>query len=582
MGAAIECFEGAGAVVVSRERFAPVKKCSDLLLLRSDAYIVNDQHVLVLNPESQGRAPIVDLDDKKYKLVQNLEAATKAGYPSLVSCTKFSVKGEVWLSSSVVISGTVTVVNTSSEPKVLPAGHYRDTTVDLSDQPGLGPLRPYTVSTTPFLDQKPGTSGVRKKTRQFMQPHYLENFVQSTLTALVAQGRDLGSGSLVIGGDGRYFNDHAIQVIIKIAVANGVRRILVGEHGLLSTPAVSAIIRERGPVWQRSFGGFILTASHNPGGIEEDFGIKYNGENGGPAPEKLTDAIYEVTKTITSYRIAADFPIIDISREHSVAVTSLDNNGNGSQRVVVQVISSVESHISLLKTIFDFSAIQALLQRSDFSFKYDCMHGVQGPYATRVFVEELGATPDCLLNAIPTEDFNGHHADPNLTYARDICEIMGVDTRGLPINNSNNNIPCFGAACDGDADRNMILGRQFFVTPSDSLAILTAHAHLIPFFRDQGGIKSVARSMPTSGAVDLVAKRMNLRLFETPTGWKFFGNVMDSKVLFSGPDLNPMICGEESFGTGSDHVREKDGLWAVLAWLTILAHYNQDPTVSIL
>jgi phosphoglucomutase len=571
MGAAIECFPGANAVCVPRSRFAPVKKCNDLLLLRSDAYIVDENNVLILNPQCNGVAPIVELDDKKYKLVQNLEAATRAGYPSLVGCKKLSVKGEVWLSSRNVFRGDVKVVNNSSEPKILPAGVYDNTTVDLTNSQGLGPLQPTTVTTSPFLDQKPGTSGLRKKTKVFQQKNYLENFVQAAFTALQAEGTDISTGSLVIGGDGRYFNDVAIQVIVKIAVANGVRSIVIGQGGLLSTPAVSAIIREKGPVWQKAYGAFILTASHNPGGPHEDFGIKYNCENGGPAPEKLTDLIYELSRTITSYRICQNFPSVDINALGTSRVFSTD----GSTHVTVEVISATDHHTNLLKTIFDFNAIRNLLSRKDFSMKYDCMHGVQGPYAHRIFVQELGANPDVLINAIPKDDFNGGHADPNLTYARDLCNIMGVDQKGQPQATAVEP-PTFGAACDGDADRNMILGKRFFVTPSDSLAILTAYADLIPFFRDQGGLKSVARSMPTSGAVDLVARRLNLHLFETPTGWKFFGNAMDSKTVFKGPSYNPIICGEESFGTGSDHIREKDGMWAVLAWLSILAHFNAD------
>mmetsp|Transcript_10483 Transcript_10483/g.14465 ORF Transcript_10483/g.14465 Transcript_10483/m.14465 type:complete len:1069 (+) Transcript_10483:63-3269(+) len=573
MGAAIECFAGAGAVNVPRSRFAPVKKCSDLLLLRSDAYEVNAASVLVLSAKCGGVAPIVDLDDKKYKMVQHLEAATKGGYPSLVGCKKVSIKGEVWLSSGVVFRGEVKVVNGSSEPKILPAAVYENTTVDLTDAVGLGPLRPFTLTTTPYNDQKPGTSGLRKKTKVFeKQPLYLHNFVQATFNALVATGTDLSDGALLLGGDGRYYNDVAIQSIIKMAAANGVRRIVVGQNGLLSTPAVSAIIREKGPNWQKCFGAFILTASHNPGGPEEDFGIKYNCENGGPAPEKLTDAIYEVTRTITAVKQCTDFPEIDLTQLGS----SLVYCGDRSLCLVVDVISTTDHHIDLLKTIFDFPAIKKLVQRPDFSLKYDCMHGVQGPYAHKVMVEELQAGADCLINAVPKSDFNGGHADPNLTYARDICNVMGVDATGLPMPTASTP-PCFGAAADGDADRNMILGRNFFVTPSDSLAILAAHANIIPFFAQQGGLKSVARSMPTSGAVDLVAARLNLNLFETPTGWKFFGNVMDSKTLFGGANFNPVICGEESFGTGSNHVREKDGLWAVLAWLSILAHYNADP-----
>lgn len=572
MGAAIECFPGAAAVCVSRSRFAPVKKCSDLLLLRSDAYLVDASNVLVLNPACDGVAPIVDLDDKKYKMVQHLEAATRAGYPSLVGCKKLQVKGEVWLSARNVFRGSVTVINSSSEPKVLSPGVYENTTIDLSSAAGLGPLRPTTLATTPFDDQKPGTSGLRKKTKAFQNGLYLHNFVQSSFNALPENGTDVSDGALLIGGDGRFYNPEATQVIIKMAAANGVKRIVVGQNGLLSTPAVSAIIRERGPQWQKAFGAFILTASHNPGGPDEDFGIKYNCENGGPAPEKLTDAIYAITRTVTSVKICADFPTIDCSMIGSHVITSND----GTMSVCVDVISSTDAHVALLKTIFDFPALQALLNRPDFSFAYDCMGGVQGPYAHKVFVEELGAPVSSLLNATPLNDFGGGHADPNLTYARSICDVMGVDKEGNAMT-TEKLPPCFGAAADGDADRNMILGRKFFVTPSDSLAILAAHADVIPFFRQQGGLKSVARSMPTSGAVDLVAKRLNLRLFETPTGWKFFGNVMDSKDLFKGENLNPVICGEESFGTGSNHVREKDGMWAVLAWLSVLAHYNKDP-----
>eukprot|EP00607_Mallomonas_marina_P006851 CAMPEP_0182427642 /NCGR_PEP_ID=MMETSP1167-20130531/18941_1 /TAXON_ID=2988 /ORGANISM="Mallomonas Sp, Strain CCMP3275" /LENGTH=1069 /DNA_ID=CAMNT_0024610023 /DNA_START=62 /DNA_END=3271 /DNA_ORIENTATION=- len=573
MGAAIECFAGAGAVVVPRSRFAPVKKCSDLLLLRSDAYLVDSNNVLVLSPKCNGVAPIINLDDKKYKLVQHLEAATTGGYPSLVGCKKLTVRGEVWLSARNVFQGEVTVVNDSAEPKVLPAGVYTDgTTVDLTSAPGLGALRPTPVRTTPFDDQKPGTSGLRKKTKKFMDGAYLHNFVQATFNALLTvPGMELSDGALVVGGDGRYFNDKAIQVIVKMAVANGVKRVIIGQNGLLSTPAVSAIIRERGPTWKKSFGAFILTASHNPGGPDEDFGIKYNCENGGPAPEKLTNAIYDVTKTITSYKICESFPDIDLASCGSQVIQS----GDGSLRVAIDVISSTETHVGLLKTVFNFDAIASLIARPDFSMKYDCMHGVQGPYAYQALVKELGAPVSSLMNFTPKDDFGGHHADPNLTYARELCDVMGVDKAGNPMPEIANP-PCFGAAADGDADRNMILGRKFFVTPSDSLAIIAAHADIIPYFALQGGLKSVARSMPTSGAVDLVAKKLNLQFFETPTGWKFFGNVMDSKVIFKGENLSPVLCGEESFGTGSDHVREKDGLWAVLAWLSILAHYNKD------
>lgn len=453
MGAAVECFAGAGAVCVPRSRFAPVKKCSDLLLLRSDAYLVDESNVLVLNPRCNGVSPIVDLDDKKYKLVQHLEAATGGGYPSLVACKKLSVSGEVWLSTRNIFRGEVKIINASSEPKVLPPGIYENTTVDLSASTGLGALKPSSIATEAYSDQKPGTSGLRKKTKVFQKKHYLHNFVQATLNALSASGTDVTDGALLLGGDGRYYNEEAIQVIVKIAIANGVRRITIGQHGLLSTPAVSAVIRENGPNWKKAFGAFILTASHNPGGPDEDFGIKYNCENGGPAPEKLTDAIYEITRTINKIKICESFPDVDIASLGSTSYVSAD----GSQRVSIDVISSTAQHVELLKTIFDFTALRRLTARADFSLKYDCMHGVQGPYAYEVFVNQLSCSPDCLINAVPKSDFNGGHADPNLTYARSICDIMGVDAAGLP---SPTSVvpPCFGAAADGDADRNMILG----------------------------------------------------------------------------------------------------------------------------
>lgn len=353
-------------------------------------------------------------------------------------------------------------------------------------------LRPYNVGTVPFPDQKPGTSGLRKKTTRFAEhgSHYLHNFVQATFTALNQLGTDVSKGALLLGGDGRYFNDKAIQIIVKIAAANGVRRIVIGQDGYLSTPAVSAIIRERGPVWQRCFGSFILTASHNPGGPNEDFGIKYNCENGGPAPERMTDLIYEITKTISSFQSCNDLPDVGISTLGSTPYVSED----GSRALVIDVVSSVAVHVELLKTVFDFPLIAALFRRSDFSFCYDCMHGVQGPYAREVFVAQLGAPESCLMNATPKEDFAGHHADPNLTYARDVCDALGVDRTGASCSSSRgeDNVPCMGAAADGDADRNMILGRHFFVTPSDSLAILAAHADLIPFFKLQGMPVSVS------------------------------------------------------------------------------------------
>jgi len=580
MGAAIECFQGASAIVVPRTRFAPVKKCNDLFLLRSDAYVIDENFIPKLNPACGGSAPVISLDSKKYKLVGALEEAIVGGIPSLVNCNRLTVKGLVRMSKKTSFVGDVSVVNSSDESKFIPTGKVEDASLDLTDATGLGPLKPSTIPSSPIAGQKPGTSGLRKKTKLFMEEHYLNNFVQSSFDAVKSSGTDVSEGSLIIGGDGRYFNPEAIQTIIKMGVANGVTRFWIGKDGLLSTPAVSAIIRERGPVWQKAFGAFILTASHNPGGPEEDFGIKYNCENGGPAPEKLTDAIYQNTTEIKSYKMCTDFPTIDISTSGSKTIIGSD----GSTQVSVEVIDSTEAHVALLKTIFDFDAIKTLLDRPDFSMIYDSMHGVNGPYSKAVFVDELAQDESSLMNHIPKDDFNGGHADPNLTYAKELVAIMGLDRKGSKID-VDGPIPSFGAAADGDGDRNMILGTQFFVTPSDSLAVIAAYADAaIPFFSAQGGLKGVARSMPTSGAVDLVAKDLNFDLFETPTGWKYFGNLMDSKDLYAGKDYTPFICGEESFGTGSNHIREKDGIWAVLAWLSILAYENSDaskPLVTV-
>jgi phosphoglucomutase len=577
MGAAIECFDGATALVVPRTRFAPVKKCDDLLLLRSDAYIL-DHYRPLLNPACNGVAPVMELDSKVYKLVGNLEEATMGGIPSLVNCKRLKVKGPVRMSSKTKFTGDVSIVNSSTEAKFVPTGVVTGH-VDLTAAIGLGSLLPSVVPTKPIAGQEPGTSGLRKKVKEFMTENYLNNFVQATFDAIKATGTDVSVGSLVIGGDGRYYNPEAIQTIIKMGVANGVKRFWIGEGGLLSTPAVSAIIRERGPRWQKAFGAFILTASHNPGGPEEDFGIKYNCEHGQPAPASLTNLIYENTTTIKSYKMCKSFPEIGIATPGHSVVKSDD----GSEEVNIEVISATETHVVLLKSIFDFAAIKNLLDRPDFTMVYDTMSGVNGPYAKKVFVEELGQPESVCTNAEPKEDFGGGHADPNLTYAKDLVKIMGLNREGEKIDVAGP-IPDFGAAADGDGDRNMILGKQFFVSPSDSLAVIVANADDIPFFRAQGGLKGVARSMPTSGAVDLVAKDLNYSLFETPTGWKYFGNLMDSKELFGGVDYTPFICGEESFGTGSNHIREKDGIWAVLAWLQILAIANPNasqPLVTV-
>lgn len=386
-----------------------------------------------------------------------------------------------------------------------------------------------TVATKPFSDQKPGTSGLRKAVDVFKQPHYLENFVQSIFDVL-----DLEGQTLVVGGDGRYYNRQAIQIILKMAAANGVGRILVGQGGILSTPAASCVIRK-----YKAFGGIILSASHNPGGPDGDFGIKYNITNGGPAPEKVTEAIYERTKVIDNYKII---------ESSDVDLDSLGDCKVGN--LTVEVIDAVESYSLLMQSIFDFDLIKTLLTSGKFKMCMDSLHAVTGPYAHAIFEGTLGAPKGTVQNGIPLEDFGGGHPDPNLVYAHDLVAILFGD-----------NAPDFGAASDGDGDRNMILGRQFFVTPSDSLAVLTANAHLIPAYKN--GLAGVARSMPTSAAADKVAAKLGIDCYETPTGWKFFGNLLDANKV--------TLCGEESFGTGSNHVREKDGLWAVLFWLNILA-----------
>lgn len=389
------------------------------------------------------------------------------------------------------------------------------------------------VSTSPFSDQKPGTSGLRKKVKVFQQTHYLENFVQSIFDSL-----EIPAGAvLTLGGDGRYYNAQAIQTIIKMAAANGFSKVLVGQGGILSTPAASHIIRK-----YQTLGGIILSASHNPGGPDDDFGIKYNTPNGGPAPEKITEAIFAISKTIQQYQLV-DLPAIDLNK---LGLTQLDGFS-------VEVIDPVRDYADLMEGMFDFAAIRTLFA-SGFSIKFDAMHAVTGPYAQEIFTQRLGAPTTSLMNCQVSETFGGGHPDPNLTYAEELVKIV-----------YGSHAPDFAAASDGDGDRNMILGKGFFVTPSDSLAIIAANAHLIPAYK--AGLAGVARSMPTSGAVDRVAQKMNIDCYETPTGWKFFGNLMDADKV--------TLCGEESFGTGSNHVREKDGLWAVLCWLNIVAARNQ-------
>lgn len=401
-----------------------------------------------------------------------------------------------------------------------PINRITDTGVDLSI---------HTVATTAFDDQQPGTSGLRKKVHIFQQPGYLENFVQSIFDVL----EDIAGQTLVLGGDGRYHNRAAIQTILKMAAANGIGAVLVGQGGILSTPAVSCVIRKR-----KAFGGIILSASHNPGGADGDFGIKYNIGNGGPAPEKITEAIFAHSRTIARYRIS-DAPDIDIDTLGSAQIEGMR----------VDVIDPVADYAEQMQQLFDFPAIRRLFA-SGFRMRFDAMSAVSGPYARVILEDNLGAPNGTVMHGSPLEDFGGHHPDPNPVHATELMALMNSDSA-----------PDFGAASDGDADRNMIVGRKLPVTPSDSLAILAANATLAPGYCQ--GIAGIARSMPTSTAADRVADALGVPCYETPTGWKFFGNLMDAGQV--------TLCGEESYGTSSSHIREKDGLWAVLFWLNLLA-----------
>jgi phosphoglucomutase len=388
------------------------------------------------------------------------------------------------------------------------------------------------IPTTPYDDQKPGTSGLRQKVARFAEPDYLENFVQAIFDTVdgLADG-----GTLVLGGDGRYYSDTAIATILRLAAANGVGHVLLGRDGLFSTPACSATIRRRGAT-----GGILLTASHNPGGPDGDFGVKYNIDNGGPAPESVTNAIFERSKVLDRYYLTEEEPDIDWSREGSHRFAGME----------VTVVDPVADYKELMAELFDFDAIRALL-RGGFAMVFDAMHGVTGPYARALLEDELGAPAGTVINAVPLPDFAGGHPDPNPVYAADLLERLR-DPSG----------PDFGAASDGDGDRNMILGTGFWVNPSDSLAIIADQLGTLPGYR--GRVTGVARSMPTSRAADRVAQVRGINAYETPTGWKFFGNLLDAGEV--------VVCGEESFGTSSDHVREKDGIWAVLCWLNILAY----------
>ena len=391
-----------------------------------------------------------------------------------------------------------------------------------------------TISTQPIAGQKPGTSGLRKKVAEFTRPGYLENFVQSIFNAI----GNCSGHTLVIGGDGRYYNRQAVQVIVRMAAANGFTRLLVGRGGLLSTPAASCVIRKYG-----ARGGIVLSASHNPGGPDADFGIKFNGSNGGPATEAVTDAIYRASEEIDFYLIE-ETPDIDLDEPG-------DHRVGGCR---VEIIDPVADYAELMTSLFDFEAIGQLLANSPFTMCFDAMHAVTGPYAVEILERRLGAPAGTVINAEPLEDFGGGHPDPNLAHAEELVRLMNSDE---PL--------AFGAASDGDGDRNMILGTGFFINPCDSLAVLANNAELVPGYRD--GLAGVARSMPTSPAVDRVAEALGISCYQTPTGWKFFGNLMDAGRI--------TLCGEESFGTGSSHVREKDGLWAVLFWLNIIAARKQ-------
>lgn len=396
-------------------------------------------------------------------------------------------------------------------------------------------MRINTIKTTAYSDQKPGTSGLRKKVTAFQQPDYLNNFVQ----AIFNVASELKGAILVLGGDGRFYNTQAIQVILKMAAANGIKRVLVGENGLLSTPAVSCLIRK-----YNAAGGIVLSASHNPGGPDGDFGIKFNVANGGPAPTSFTDAVFENSKILQEYHIT-DIADISINKQYSTTIGDMQ----------VDIIDPVSDYADLMAQLFDFNKIKTMFGSGTLSMCFDAMHAVTGPYAKEIFETLLSSNRDAVINGVPLEDFGGGHPDPNLAHTKELVSIL----------NANSDSPTFGAASDGDGDRNMIIGQNFFVNPSDSLAIMTANAHLLPGYNK--GVLGVARSLPTSRAADKVAEKLGIKCYETPTGWKYFGNLLDDKRI--------TLCGEESFGSGSDHIREKDGIWAILFWLNLITLKQQ-------
>mmetsp|Transcript_3075 Transcript_3075/g.4217 ORF Transcript_3075/g.4217 Transcript_3075/m.4217 type:complete len:524 (-) Transcript_3075:107-1678(-) len=429
------------------------------------------------------------------------------------------------------------------------------------------------VPTTPIAGMKPGTSGLRKKVEVWqavddVNKNYVENFIQSLVdTAKESNGGEM-IDTVIVAGDGRYFNDEAIQIIAKVLAGNGVSNIWIPQNGIMSTPAVSAAIRRR--EGGKALGGIVLTASHNPGGPGEDFGIKYNEAFGQPAGEDFTDALYEKTLTISSFKSIKGSSDIDLSADAGTTYSL-------TPTTTVTIIDPFDCYLDALRSCFDFDALRTFCQRDDFSILFDGMHGAGGPFARRVLIEELGLPESSLLRCDPRPDFGGCHPDPNLTYAASLVKKMGLNPDGSADESVDaTSLPTLGAANDGDGDRNLIAGAGFFVTPSDSLALICDNWESIPHFAKEGGPRGVARSMPSSAALDVVAEARGIPCFSTPTGWKFFGNLMSSKEMFGKTDYTPFLCGEESFGTGSDHIREKDGLWAVLSWMSILMKANED------